>query len=75
MKLTVGQLTEAGAYRKQVNLFRKLFGDEIEVTDELAVAHAHEFDFGCAAEKLLTAPAKEEYERIMAAAWARLYNG
>ena len=74
MKLTVRQLMDAGACNEQVEHFRERFGDEIEVTEALAIEHASEFDFGWAAEHLLTAQALAEYERVRAPAWARAYN-
>lgn len=67
--ITYKQLKAAGACKSQLRLFRKLFGAKTEVTEELCVKHAHEFDFTWAAVKLLTATALEEYDRVTAPAW------
>ena len=69
-KLTLETLTAAHACTSQVDLFRSLFGAETEVTLEICLAHASEFEWSWAATCLLTAEARPEYERAIAAAWA-----
>ena len=71
--LTLATLKKAGACSDQVALFRKLFGESVEVTDSLCVEHAEEFSWGWAAGNLLTAPAWTEYDRATGAAFARAY--
>ena len=66
--LTLAQLK--GTCAQQRALFRKLFGTSVEVTEALAVEHADSFDWTWAANKLLSAPARAEYEKVRAAAWA-----
>lgn len=47
--ITVEQLEDADACESQVELFREKFGGFVELTEELCVQHAQEFDFGWAA--------------------------
>ena len=70
MKLTAKELESKGACASQVALFRSLFGEEVEITEELCAEHASAFDFDWAARNLLTAAALVEYGKIMAAARA-----
>jgi hypothetical protein len=70
MKLHLKQLTDKGARQEQVNLFRTLFGDSVDVTEELCASVTGKFDFYWAASNLLTPSARAEYERVAAPAWA-----
>jgi hypothetical protein len=70
MKLHLKQLTDKGACQAQVNLFRTMFGESVDVTEELCASVAGKFDFYWAAHHLLTPSARAEYERVRAPAWA-----
>ena len=82
--LTLKQLTDAHACRTQCDLFQDTFGDQVEVTVELAISVADKFDWTWAANNLLSyhalaeykkaeTPALAEYEKATAPAWAE-YN-
>jgi hypothetical protein len=45
-------------------LFRTLFGESVEVTEELCLIHAYDFNFDWAACKLLSDAAIYEYVRL-----------
>ena len=68
--LTLTTLKKKGACKGQVALFRTMFGQSVEITEALCVEHAAAFNWGWAAENLLTAPARAEYDRVRAPAWA-----
>jgi hypothetical protein len=68
--LTIDTLTAKDACAPQVDLFRELFGESVTITPELCVEHAAQFDWGWAAENLLTPNSRAEYERVCAPAWA-----
>ena len=68
-RITYAQLRASGACRDQLALFKRKFGDSVEVTVQLAESVANEFDWDWVASKLLKAPAWDEYERVTAAAW------
>ena len=68
--LRLQTLIDKGACAEQVELFRKLYGDKVRVTQKLCVAVADKFSFDWAATKLLSASAGAEYERDMAQVWA-----
>jgi hypothetical protein len=53
-----------------MDLFHTLFGDSVDVTDELCGSVAGKFDFDWAASRLLTRSARAEYARATKAAWA-----
>ena len=59
-----------GACAEQRALFRKLFGTSVEVTEALAVEHPASFSWTWAANKLLSAAARAEYDKARAAARA-----
>ena len=84
-RITYAQLRASGACRDQLALFKRKFGDSVEVTVQLAESVANEFDWDWVASKLLKAPAWDEYkrvkaaaraecERVTAAAWAEYYR-
>ncbi len=81
MKIHLQTLIDKRACASQTDLFRAMFGDSVNVTQKLCVSVADKFDFGWAAEHLLTrqqradydritAPARADYKRIITAAWA-----
>ena len=53
MKITPEMLKARGACESQYNLFVELFPDGVEVTEELCVKHAGDFNFGWASLNLL----------------------
>ena len=69
-QITLRMLREREACDKQVELFRSLFGDAAQVTEDAAVAVADRFNWDWAASNFLTAPALAEYDRVGAAARA-----
>lgn len=71
--ITLSQLRAAGACADQRAKFKELFGSSVEVTVELCVKHAADFDWGFAAEKFLSASALAEYYRVRALAWATAF--
>lgn len=72
--LTLQQLIDAKACRSQLELFAARFGEAVDVTEDLAVSVAGDFDFNFAARHFLRAPAWAQYEAITARTFARLYN-
>jgi hypothetical protein len=66
--LTLQTLIEKGACANQVDLFRLKFGESVEVTEELCVSVAHDFDFGWAGRQLLSPAARRAYEKAETAA-------
>jgi hypothetical protein len=70
-KITARMLKAKGACASQVEKFKELFPfGSAEVTIDLCVKHAADFDWIWAAENLLNSAAKAEYERVRAEAWA-----
>lgn len=78
--LTLKQLIVAVACEDQVELFKRLFGDSVEVTVERAVSVADRFDWDWAAGRLLSpaarkafneaeAAARKEYNEVVVPAW------
>ena len=70
MKITLEQLRAEKACPDQLAKFQELFGNSVEVTQELCIRHASDFDFGWAARHLLRASAWAECERVRAPAYA-----
>ena len=70
MKITTRLLKSKGACDSQVALFKELFPKGVEITESACVAVFDKFDWGWAAENLLSAPAYAEYERVRASAYA-----
>ena len=68
MKITLKMLE--GACEPQRDLFSELFGEEVELTLELCIEHAAEFDWYWAAENLLQPKATAEYDKAIAPARA-----
>jgi hypothetical protein len=83
--ITAAKLRERNACIDQIVLFRRLFGDEVEVTVDRAVSHAECFDFEWAADNLLfeddaaevellaNANEDEGYNQAIARAFAEVY--
>ena len=74
MKLTAQMLRDKKACGEQVELFVELFGESVSVTQKRCAAHANEFDWEWAAEKLLPKPAWAEFDKVRDAAWAEYYK-
>ena len=66
--ITLSKLEELGACLEQRRLFKKLFGLRVAVTEKNLLPHADKFSWGWAADHLLCAPARAEYERVRATA-------
>ena len=70
MIITLKQLDRRGACKEQRNLFEKLFGASVEITKELCIKHASDFDWAWAARNFLGASARAEYNKACASAFA-----
>ena len=68
--ITLTQLEELGACKKQRELFEAKFGADVRVTQELCRSVATEFDWDWAADELLTESAWVEYGKARMIAWA-----
>ena len=53
MRITPEMLKARGACESQYNLFVELFPDGVEITEELCVKHAQDFDLDWASQNLL----------------------
>ena len=69
MIIKLSELNQKTACPSQIALFKKLFGTEVKVTRALCLKHAGEFDWGWAAEHLLSSPARRAYKKATAPAW------
>ena len=72
--LSLRKLKLLGACTQQVELFHRLFGDRCIVSVELCAAHAAQFDWSWAAQKLLSATAREAYDEAVATACKAYYE-
>ena len=70
MIVTLKQLDKLDACTGPRNLFEKLFGASVEITKDLCLKHASDFDWAWAADNLLGASARAEYDKVCASAWA-----
>ncbi len=68
MKITLTMLRRAGACKPQVKRFAELFGEEADVTEELCVQHAQEFEWDWAASNLLDDDQQKIYREARASA-------
>ena len=66
--VSIRKLKLLGACTQQVELFHQLFGDRCTVSVDLCVAHAAQFDWSWAAQKLLSATACRAYPEAYATA-------
>ena len=74
--VSLRKLKLLGACTQQVELFRQLFGDRCTVSVDLCVAHAAQFDWSWAAQKLLSALANKAWGEAIAPAnkaWGEAY--
>lgn len=70
MKISVGDLINHGACDQQVERFRVLFGDgEIEITRQLCIKHAYDFDFNWAGHFLVSSRAKTWFYKKDQSLW------
>ncbi|MDR3562068.1 MAG: hypothetical protein P4N59_11620, partial [Negativicutes bacterium] len=58
--ITLGQLRTAGACQNQRKLFEETFGNSVEITEEICLAHANKFCWDWAAKNLLSPKAWAE---------------
>ena len=70
MKITLRQLRRIGACKGQVALFKKTFGEEVELTRENAVAYGALFDVNWLAEVIFDATKLADYRAKCAPLWA-----
>ena len=68
--ITLSQLKAAGACANALQRFAAAFGESVQVTPSLAGKYADQFSWDWAADNLLPAPARAEYEIVVARAWA-----
>ena len=66
MKITPEMLRDLKACESQYRLFVELFPDGVEITEELCVKHAHDFDFEWASQNLLNSSRLGAYEEAIA---------
>ena len=66
--IKLSTLIEKQACQEQVDLFRQLFGEQVELTAELAVKYANRFNVSWCVDKLLTASAQKAYAEAVAPA-------
>jgi hypothetical protein len=71
--ITLQQLIDLGAPPDTLDKFKKLFGDSVEVTEALCLEYASDFNWDWAADNLLLGEAWEEFVRVKAQAFARLF--
>ena len=74
MKLKLSKLIELDACTQQVDLFKEMFGDEVNITQKLCLRVFDKFDFKWAAYKLLNKSALAEYEKVQNQALAEYEN-
>ena len=67
--ITLALLERKQACRPQLDAFRELFGESVEVTEALCVQHASVFNWGWAADRLLNSSARKAYNEAVAPAW------
>ena len=68
--LLLSTLVANDACRAQTDLFRQLFGESVEITEELCASVADKFDWRWAGRYLLSPVAAADYERVRAHASA-----
>ena len=66
--LTLDRLERYGACQDATELFAALFGDSVEVTEELCVTHAMDFSWDWASKNLLSESAQAAYHAAEAQA-------
>ena len=71
MIVTLAQLRRLEACTPQLEFFQRQFGTEVTVTRELCLKYASNFDWDWAASRLLSAPARRDYDEAMAPPAAR----
>jgi len=69
--LTYQTLSDKRACKDQLDAFRALFNESVDITPELCVTHAATFDWSWAADSLLSPAAWAEYKRATAPAWEK----
>lgn len=72
--LKLSDLTDKKACEEQVKLFKKLFGEELELTSEeqaveIALEHYSKFNRNWVIANLLDLPTQEEYQKVRQLAW------
>jgi hypothetical protein len=60
--LKLSTLQAHGARQEQVDLFSSLFGEEVEISEAFALAHAQEFDWHWMGGRLLSPPYLEQFK-------------
>ena len=73
-KITSSLLRAKGACSEQVELFKSLDGDSLELTEALCLEHAEKFNWGWAAHNLLSRKALDKYNHAMDVAWTEYEN-
>jgi len=69
-KITYQTIAGKLACKNQLDAFRALFGESVDITPELCVTHAFAFDWDWAGDNLLSPTALAEYDRTSASARA-----
>ena len=77
MLITLKDLKQAEACQGAVLLFEALFGDSVEVTKELCLKHAHNFDYGFAGSHFLPASVRGMFyqqKNVAEDAWQKAWT-
>ena len=69
MKVTLKQLKRLNACKDQYDLFASLGLDGVEITGELCIKHAQDFDWNWAAHNLLRKPYREAFDLATKPHW------
>jgi hypothetical protein len=70
MTITVKQLRKLKACEEQVDLFKKLFGESVEITEALIKEHSAKFDIYWLAKNLFSGSLLATYEASRDQLWA-----
>lgn len=73
MKITADLLRSKGACNEQVALFAKLYPKGARVTVAACIKVADKFNWHWAANNLLSAPARAQYNKALATAFAKAW--
>jgi hypothetical protein len=70
MKITLRQLKLLGACTSQINLFKEIFGTEIEITEDIVNKHGAKFDTDWLAKNVLPSEKYADYRAKRAPLYA-----
>ena len=70
MKITLKQLKKLGACADQTKLFKEIFGDSVEITEDVIREHGAKFDVNWLAGHVLSPTHLAAYQAKLAPLWA-----